>query len=201
MLSPTDLQLQTLHHYGNLIARRESWAGQLIFTAGEGSSTTGLPAAVSIAGGCTLVLDPDAAAVKSVFRQGGIDFVVNTLDEAVRVLKNEIRQHKPLSVGLIAPLQSSLDEMAERGLQPDLDCTTAPTEDLLTPWLAARNLAEMSVPAASLRTLDAQLLELLPPDDITRRRWIERIAHYQRPAPGERRLLWLTPEEARQVQG
>jgi urocanate hydratase len=194
MPTPTDLQLRTLRHYGNLIARRESWAGQFVFTAGEGSSATGLPAAVSIAGGCTLVLDPDAAAVKSVFRQGGVDFVVNTLDEAVRVLKNEIRQHKPLSVALIAPLQPALDEMAERGIQPDLDYT-APIDDLLTPMLAARNWSEVTIPAPSLRILDAQLLTLLPPDDTLRRRWLERIAHYQRPTPGTPRLLWLTPEE------
>jgi len=193
-MPPTDLQRQTLRHYGNLIARREGWGGQLVFTAGEGSSSTGLPAAVSIAGGCTLVLDPDAAAVKSVFRKGGVDFVVNTLDEAVRVLKNEIRQHKPLSVALIAPLQASLDEMAERGLWPDLDATKL-VEDLLTSWLATRGWSEISVPAASLRALDEQLLELLPPDDTIRRRWLQRIAHYQRPAPGESRLLWLTVEE------
>jgi urocanate hydratase len=191
MPSPTDLQRQTLRHYGNLIARRESWAGQLVFTAGEGASATGLPAAVSIAGGCTLALDPDASAVKSVFRQGGIDFVVNTLDEAVRVLKNEIRQHKPLSVALIAPLQPTLDEMAERGLQPDLDCTVSPAGNLLADWLAARNWSEIEVPAPSLSTLDA----LLPPGDTLRRRWLQRIPHYQRPTPGTPRLLWLTPAE------
>ncbi len=195
MPSPTDLQRQTLRYYGELLARRESWAGQLVFTAGEGSSATGLPAAVSIAGGCTLVLDTDAAAVKSVFRQGGVDFVVNTLDEAVRVLKNEIRQHKPLSVALIAPLQATLDEMAERGLRPDLDCTSEPVDDLLTAWLAARNWSEATLPAASLRNLDAELLEALPSDDTVRRRWLQRIAHYQRPTAGAARLLWLTPEE------
>ncbi len=199
-MPPTDLQRQTLRHYGNLIARRESWAGQLIFTAGEGSSATGLPAAVSIAGGCTLVLDPDAAAVKSVFRQGGVDFVVNTLDEAVRVLKNEIRQHKPLSVALIAPLQPTLDEIAERGLQPDLDLSSPPTDDLLTPWLAARSWSEVALPAASLRELDAQLLTLLPPNDTLRRRWLQRIAHYQRPTPNTPRLLWLTPAEQATLQ-
>jgi urocanate hydratase len=178
---PTALQHQTLRHYGNLIALRPSWGGQLVFTAGEGSTATGLPAAVSIAGGCTLALDPDAATVKSVFRQGGIDFVVNTLDEAIRVLKNEIRQHKPLSVALIAPLQPVLDEIAERGLQPDLDTTKPDGADHLTPWLAARNWTEVSLPAvntAALRALDLRLLDILPADDNLRRRWIQRIGHY-----------------------
>ncbi len=99
VLSGVDLQRQTLRLYGELIARRESWAGQLVFAYGEGVSATGLPAAVSIAGGTLLLLDPDTAAVKSVFRQGGVDFVVNTLDEALRVLKNEITQASAIERG------------------------------------------------------------------------------------------------------
>ena len=131
MLSPTDLQRETLRLYGELIARRENWGGQLVFTSGEGSSASGLPAAVSIAGGTTLALDPDAASVKSVFRQGGVDFVVNTLDEALRVLKNEIRQHRPLGVGLIAEVEPVLAEMAERGVLPDLYVSLDAPSDLL----------------------------------------------------------------------
>jgi urocanate hydratase len=132
MLSPIDLQCQTLRLYGELIARRPGYGGQLVFACGDGCSATGLPAAVSIAGGCTLVLDPDAATVKSVFRQGGIDFVVNTLDEAVRVLKNEVRQHKPLGVALIAEMEPVLAEIAARGLLPDLQVTLdAPSNPLL----------------------------------------------------------------------
>jgi urocanate hydratase len=131
VLSPTDLQRQTLRLYGELIARRENWGGQLVFTAGEGSSASGLPAAVSIAGGTTLALDPDATSVKSVFRQGGVDFVVNTLDEALRVLKNEIRQHRPLGVGLIAEIEPVLAEMAERGVLPDLHVSLDAPAELL----------------------------------------------------------------------
>jgi urocanate hydratase len=192
------LQFQTLRHYGELIARRPSWAGQLVFTAGEGSSATGLATAVSIAGGCTLALDPDADTVKSVFRQGGIDFVVNTLDEAIRVLKNEIRQHKPLSVALISPLQPVLDEIAERGLHPDLDTSKPLGEDHLTPWLARHGWTEISLPAANtaaLRALDQRLLDILPADDQVRRRWVQRISHYLRPSTAPQRTLWLTPME------
>ena len=131
---PTDLQLQTLRLYGELIARRPTYGGRLIFTCGDACSATGLPAAVSIAGGTTFALDPDAATVKSVFRSGGIDFVVNTLDEAVRVLKNEVRKHTPLSVALTADPAAVLAEMAERGIQPDLQVSLdAPANPLLVP--------------------------------------------------------------------
>jgi urocanate hydratase len=133
-MSPTDLQRQTLRLYGELLARRPGYGGQLIFTCGDACSATGLPAAVSIAGGTTLALDPDASAVKATFRSGGIDFVVNTLDEAIRVLKNEVRQHKPLSVALISELAPVLAEIAARGLQPDLQVTLdPPSNPLLVP--------------------------------------------------------------------
>jgi urocanate hydratase len=126
-LSGADLQRQTLRLYGELMARSESWAGKLVFACGDGVSGTGLPAAVSIAGGTSLVLDPNTAAVKSVFRQGGVDFVVNTLDEALRVLKNEIRKHRPLSVALEGEVQPALAEMRERGVLPDLQVCPART--------------------------------------------------------------------------
>jgi len=224
---PTDLQLQTLRLYGELISRRTSYGGQLIFTCGDACSATGLPAAVSIAGGTTLTLDPDAATVKAVFRQGGIDFVVNTLDEALRVLKNEVRQHKPLAVALISPMEPVLAEVAARGVLPDLQVTldppsnpllvppvsapllagvtqlhlanfeglTAPTQTL-THWLAARSLTETLVePTTNLRTLDEKLLTLIPAADTVRRHWLQRISHYQRPAPGTARAVWLTSAE------
>mgnify|MGYP001262311550 CR=1 FL=1 len=119
-LHPRDLQRQTLRLYGELVARRERWGGKLVFACGEGFSASGLPAAVSIAGGTSLVVDPDVNAVKSVLRQGGIDFMVNSLDEALRTLKNEIRKKRPLGVALTAQPAVVLHEMLERGLLPDL---------------------------------------------------------------------------------
>jgi urocanate hydratase len=232
-LSGNDLQRQTLRLYGELVSRHASWGGKLIFACGEGSSATGLAAAVSIAGGTSLIVDPSAATVKSVFRQGGVDFVVNTLDEAIRVLKNEIRQHRPLGVALIGELQPILTEILERGLQPDLTVSLAePVEDLfadpkptaltavessslsrisldgsagivtisdhLQHWLTHHHWTEATLEAATLselRTLEAQTLAAIPQDDNLRRTWLQRIAHYQRPAPGSARSVWLSSAE------
>jgi hypothetical protein len=218
MPNPANLQRQTLRLYGELVSRRDNYGGQLIFTSGAGCSATGLPAAVSIAGGTTLALDPDAATVKAVFRQGGVDFVVNTLDEALRVLKNEIRKHRPLGVALIAEVEPVLAEIAERGVLPDLHVSMdSPIEGPgkqhlhltrseevtqstlhLTSWLEARTWSEAvqpTTPEIPLRALDAQLLSSLPPEDTVRRVWLQRISHYQRSTPGGSRILWLTPAE------
>jgi urocanate hydratase len=212
-----DLQQRTLRLYGELVARRESWAGLLVFAYGEGASATGLPAAVSIAGGTSLVLDSNVAAVKSVFRQGGVDFVVNTLDEALRVLKNEIRKHRPVSVALTGEVELVLAEMKERGVLPDLQVLLGASAEveigaerlplgcgdevsgssgLLEQWLSERGwsgvVLEGATPAA-IRALDTQLMKMLP--EGLRRVWVQRISHYQRPAPGDARVVWLTEAE------
>ena len=218
VLSGVGLQRQTLQLYGELVARRESWPGQLVFACGTGASATGLPAAVSIAGGTSLLLDPDAAAVRSVFRQGGVDFVVNTLDEALRVLKNEIRKQRPLSVVLEGEVQPTIAEMRERGLLPDLQVSVGQqaedeeqlgaerlrlaTEDLmvvpsarLEGWLSERGWYEVILQRATtaeMRELDARLLSLLPEEDVLRRTWVERIGHYQRIVAGGSRVGWMT---------
>lgn len=220
MLSPKKLQRQTLRLYGELVCRQESWAGKLVFTCGPRSSATGLAVAVSIAGGTSLVVDPDAATVKSVFRQGGVDFVVNTLDEALRVLKNEIRKQNPLSVALISDIQPVIDEMTERGVLPDIYigindvglsslaakeclCLSADGEHLLqsdgaSQWLITRSFSESVLAVADmseLRDQDETLVQIIPASDIVRLQWLRRISHYQRPSAEAGRVVWLTPQE------
>jgi hypothetical protein len=214
---PTNPQIQTLRLYAELISRRESLAGTLTFAHGSGSSATGLPAAVSIAGGTTLLLDPDTATVKSIFRTGGLDFIVNTLDEAVRVLKNEVRKHTPLSVALTADPAAVIAEMQERGIQPDLEVSiddTSPTTLAVTTlqlatadgfvqstphaqaWLASRNWTETWLPTAAtadLRNLDTRLTAQLT--DPPRQQWLRRISNYQRTGPNSGRAIWLTATE------
>jgi hypothetical protein len=115
-----DLQHETMSIYQTLVDLREDWGGALVLCCGSGCAQTGAPAAVSVAGGTMLAIDSTAAEMKSAMRASYLDFVVNTLDEALRTLKNEIRQKRPLSVGLIAEVDAVLAEMVERGVQPDL---------------------------------------------------------------------------------
>jgi len=226
MLTSTDLERQTLRLYGELLARADRLGGRFVFCCGVGVTASGLPAAVSIAGGVSLLVDPDAGTVKSVFRRGGVDFVVNTLDEALRVLKNELRKHTPLSVALVAQPQPVLDEMAARGVLPDLEVLLGTSvcalpaalqslgmvslrlavSGLVEPsphaaqWLAERGWSEHRLPVANpaeLRALDVRLMQHLVTAENQRLQWLRRIPHYQRPGPG--RLCWLTPEEAAEL--
>jgi hypothetical protein len=208
----TDLQRQTLRLYGELVCRRESWAGKLVFAAGEGAVGSGLAAAVSIAGGTSLVVDPDAAAVKAVFRGGGVDFVVNSLDEALRILKNEIRKGTPVGVAVVAEVGLVVAEMVERGVWPDLsvagvgsgreqlelvwDAEVVAQSERLVKWLGERGWSEQVIEAvtmAELREVDARLVRVV--GEGVRKNWVERIGRYQRGVGGGARVVWLAERE------
>lgn len=193
---PVTLQTRTLHLYGELLAHRPAWPGKLILTAGAGASATGILAAASIAGATALAIDPDAKAARAILREGGVDFIVNTLDEAVRVLKNEIRKRRPLGVALTADPAEVLAEFRDRGLLPDLSINTpdfpakaslqlneTPSAQLTT-WLAARNWIVGEIPRGVP-------LPAFPGDD-PRSAWLRNIPRYQRSATREPRALWLT---------
>jgi hypothetical protein len=185
-----NLQRQTLRLYRALVASREDWGGALVLCSGQGCTASGIPVAASIAGSATLAVDADAEAMKSSLRRGELDFVVNTLDEALRTLKNQIRLKRPLSVGLIADADTTLVELTSRGVKPDVTIdpvsVPAPREDEL--FFAARGADE-------LQRFDAALLDVLPAGDVARPRWIRRLPQYLREARSGGRWIWLSPQE------
>ena len=54
--------------------------------------------------------------------------------------------------------------------------------------------------AAELRALDERVLAILPPGDLVRRRWVQRVAEYLRDARSGR-WVWLTEDELQQMGG
>ena len=72
----------------------------------------------AVAGAAVLAVDAQRERVKEMLRYGICDFVVNDLDEALRILKNEVRKKQPVSVCLSADPEMTALEMVERGLQP-----------------------------------------------------------------------------------
>jgi hypothetical protein len=185
-----NLQRRTMRLYRALVGLREDWGGALVLCSGQGCTASGIPVAASVAGAATLAIDADAEAMKSSLRRGELDFVVNTLDEALRTLKNQIRLKRPLSVGLIADADTTLAELTSRGVKPDVTIDPAsvpvPREDEL--FFAARGAGE-------LQRFDAALLDVLPAGDVARPRWIRRLPQYLREARSGGRWIWLSPQE------
>jgi urocanate hydratase len=184
-----------------------------------------LALATTLAGGTFLGIDPSADHLKAAVRNGSCDFMVNTLDESLRTLKNELRKRTALSVGLLASASEILPAMVERGIQPDWIADASPEGSEAAPaveqallslvergaWnmdAQAANSAEHSTrievtwtaaDAADLKCMDGIALERLPSEDQVRRRWLRQAAgcfHRQLPL---QRVLGLRPEELSQL--
>jgi urocanate hydratase len=123
-----DLQLEALRAFTFLSALRPEWGGALIVACSLDLGGQALAIASNIAGAGCLILDRRADACRAAMRSGACDFIVNTVDEALRILKNEIRKHKPVSVALQMDEASALDELIDRGVSPELYTTFAEGE-------------------------------------------------------------------------
>ena len=191
-MTSRDVQLETMHFYRALAKEHSNWGGKLALLIGAECVHSGAASAVSITGGASLALDSNAATIKAAQRAGYLDFVVNSLDEALRALKNEVRQKRALSVGLIANERATLAEMDERGIVPDARLDSRADEQ------GALNSEEHNFSAQTapvLRALDTALLAVLPADDLIRRRWIERAPQFLREARSGGRWIWLNETE------
>jgi urocanate hydratase len=124
--------------------------------------------------------------------------LVNSLDEALRILKNEIRKRETVAVCIASPPQAVEREMLERGVLPDLlappfqpNSPASPTfghavpRPKILPALGSQVLVTWRVataPAQWLPKLDAIAFDCLPttPDHETRvaRRWLRVAPRY-----------------------
>src|SRR5690348_15364184 len=95
-------------------------AGKLIVSGGMGGMGGAQPLAATMAGAAFLGIDVDPERIKKRLKTGYCDFMVNTLDEALRILKNAVRKKEAISVGLIGNCADVIPELAERGVLPDI---------------------------------------------------------------------------------
>jgi hypothetical protein len=128
-LQPGQSQPQILRTYTTLHRLRPTWGGNLIVSLGLDSYGAALSTAANIAGAVSLAIDQNPDHLREVVHTATCDFVVNTLDEAIRAMKNEIRKHAPLSVALNADPTLALNEILERGLAPQLFANFLPQNE------------------------------------------------------------------------
>jgi urocanate hydratase len=123
-----DPQTHVLRAYTVLRLLRSDWGGALLLCCGLGPEGAALSMAANIAGAVCLGLEERPETVRAALRSGSCDFVVNTLDEALRAMKNEVRKRMPISVGLEGSPLAVLAELVERGVQPEM-IASFPAED------------------------------------------------------------------------
>ncbi len=103
-------------------------AGKLFYAGKLDEAGRALLVAANIAGAATLAATGDSTAQKQALRDGVADFVVNNLDEALRVLKNQLRKRETVAVCVSLPPSDVEQEMDERGVRPDFLRSDAPVE-------------------------------------------------------------------------
>jgi hypothetical protein len=101
-------------------------AGRLLLIDGLADEGDAMLIAASIAGAASLVLETRTEAIRYCVRNGIVDFAVTNLNEALRILKNELRKKQPIGVLVERDAAAVLAEMVERGAQPDMLRWTMP---------------------------------------------------------------------------
>jgi urocanate hydratase len=187
-----DFVARVAHAYAALIASPhadpESGLGGSLFYAGElDEQGRALVVAANIAGAATLVASADLAAQKRAIREAVADFLVTSLDEALRILKNQLRKRETVSVCVAMDPAAMELEMNERGVEPDLlrrDVPIALFHEVLIDEKVDDDETDLtSIPALvvwrvdsarhkDLATLDAIALECLDANDWPARRWL-----------------------------
>jgi urocanate hydratase len=106
-------------------------ASKLIVSGGMGATGGALPLAAGTLGAAFLGIDVEGERIRRRIRTGYCDYCVNTLDEALRILKNAVRQKHAVSVGLVGNCADVIPELAERGVLPDILTDQTSAHDLL----------------------------------------------------------------------
>ena len=193
-----------------LTAVSPALGGSLLLYAGLDWSGVALAIAANIAGAASLGLEADLARAKGAIRSGACDFLVNTLDEALRILKNEIRRKKAVSVVLGGGAPGVVAEMVERGVQPEIVVGDAPGMETLEArgarrleWASGEGVAVTwgvaEEPVRWLPVVDRLAAEALDPADpstAARRRWLEAAPRYLGRALAGQRHVRMSEAEA-----
>jgi Urocanase Rossmann-like domain len=138
-------------------AEEPGLGGRLLYAGEVDGDGRALLVAANIAGCASLAATDDLRAQKQAIRDGVADFLVNSLDEALRILKNEIRKRETVAVCMAAAPGTVEQEMRERGVIPDLlrkNASHSFSEGVL--WWRVD-----SAPAQWLPKLDAMAMQCL----------------------------------------
>lgn len=191
--------------------------GKLLYAGEIGGQSRDLLLAANIAGAASLAASADPAAQREAIRDGVVDFSVTSLEEALRILKNEIRKRQPVSVAVAADPQRLVGQMLDRGVLPDI--LPSAVDDGMARFVAqgARQISDSAVDMGEfvpesgfgfvswsvdrefnrwMPTLDACARGVIPAEDHLRRRWLRLAPRYL--GRGAQRLhgVALSAEEA-----
>ncbi len=132
-------------HYGG------EMEGRFIVSGGMGGMGGAQPLAATMTGAAFLGVEVDPERIKKRLKTGYCDFMVNTLDEALRIIKNAVRKKENVSVGLVGNCADVIPELAARGVVPDILTDQTSAHDPLNGYIPQGLTLEQ---AAELRQRD-----------------------------------------------
>ncbi|HTQ53948.1 MAG TPA: urocanate hydratase [Bryobacteraceae bacterium] len=130
-----------------------SLSGKLVVTGGLGGMGGAQPLAATMNGAAFLGVEVDPARIRKRIETGYCDVMTDSLDEALRILREAMRAGQPKSVGLVANCAEALPELMRRGVVPDLLTDQTSAHDPLNGYIPAGHTVEQ---AAELRARDPQ---------------------------------------------
>jgi len=218
-----EFALQVERYYAGLILAavhgpdaEPSLGGKLLYAGRLDAQARALLVAANIAGAASLAVSADAAAGKQAMRDGVVDFLVTSLDEALRILKNEIRKRSTVAVCVAVDSEADFARLLlERGVLPDLlPLRSAPAPEFAAflsrgarPVVAIHpdvnqvilTWSVASAPAEWLPKLDALAVDCLSSDPSVApaRRGLRLAPRYLGRMAQNTRVLYCAPETAK----
>jgi urocanate hydratase len=135
------------------LARQRGWdslKGKWTLTAGLGGMGGAQPLAITMNQGVALVVEVDPARAKRRLEIGYVDFVVDTLEEAMTLVEELVQNEDSKSIGLIGNAAEIYPELAARGVVPDVVTDQTSAHDVMSYVPVGLSLEE----ADALRTSD-----------------------------------------------
>ncbi len=94
--------------------------GRFVLTAGLGEMGGAQPLAVTMNEGVILAVEVDKRMIDRRLKTGYLDTWTDSLDEALKMVKEATRQGKPLSIGLLANAAEIHPKLVKMGIIPDV---------------------------------------------------------------------------------
>ncbi|MEP6776040.1 MAG: urocanate hydratase [Chloroflexota bacterium] len=136
-------------HYGP----EADLAGKLVLTAGLGGMGGAQPLAVTMNGGVALCVEVDPSRIQRRLETRYLDVGAKTVDEALALADEAVRERRPLSIGLLGNAAEVYPEMVRRGRVPDMVTDQTSAHDPLNGYVPVGYNVDQ---AAVLRAADPE---------------------------------------------
>jgi len=112
-----------------------SAAGRWILTGGLGGMGGAQPLAATMAGYSMLAIEVDESRLELRIKSGYLDCKADDLDHALSLVEQSCHDKKPLSVGLLGNAADLFEQLADRGIKPDVVTDQTSAHDPLNGYL------------------------------------------------------------------